>query len=273
MPELPEVETIKEQLKKNIIGHKITNVFIYWPNIILSSSIEDFIKKITSQMINDVKRRGKWLIIELEKDCLLIHLRMEGKFFLKTQKDCYNKHEHVIFILNDKTELRYHDTRKFGRMQLITKTKLNNSLPLNKLGLEPFDKKLTVCYLKTKFKRRSIPIKSVLLDQSIIAGIGNIYANEILFLAGINPLKPAFKLKNLELELIIKYTKQVLKEAIKKGGTTIRSYLSLDNKKGEFQEQLLVHGKQDRPCINCKTMIKKVAIRGRGTYYCPKCQS
>lgn len=272
MPELPEVETIKEQLKARLINQKITKVSIYWPNIISGLSIEDFINKITSQTIIDVKRRGKWLIIELKNGCLLIHLRMEGKFFFKSPKDIYHKHEHVIFTLNDKTELRYHDTRKFGRMRLITKTKLNQQPPLNKLGLEPFDKELTVSYLKDKFKRRTIPIKSVLLDQSIIAGIGNIYANEILFLTGINPLKQAFKLKNKELELIIKYTKKVLKEAIKKGGTTIRSYLSLDNKKGKFQEQLLVHGKQGRSCVNCKTIIKKIFIKGRGTYYCPKCQ-
>ncbi len=273
MPELPEVETIKEQLKLKLIGNQITKVNILWPNIIQDLTVEDFSKQIINQEIIDIKRRGKWLLIELKDYYLFVHLRMEGKFFFKTKKDLYDKHEHVIFTLKDKRELRYHDLRKFGKMKLVSKTNLDKIDFLNKLGLEPFDKRLTVSYLKNKFKKRTIPIKTILLDQSIIAGIGNIYANEILFLAKINPLRRANELNNQELKLIIKYAKKVLKEAIKLGGTTIRSYLSLNNKKGLFQERLLIHGKQNKPCLNCQTMIKKIYINGRGTYYCPKCQA
>lgn len=272
MPELPEVETIKEQLKQKLIGKTIKDVVIYWDNIISFPNKEQFISNIKEQKIIDIKRRGKWLILELISYYLLIHLRMEGKFFLKTKKEDYLKHEHVIFTLDDDIELRYHDTRKFGKMHLILKNEFDQLTFFNKLGLEPFDEGLNINYLKNKYKHKTIAIKTSLLDQNIITGIGNIYADEILFLSGINPYKKTNKLKKKELKEIIDNTRKVLKEAIEFGGTTIRSYLSLDNQRGNFQQYLLVHGQKDKPCIKCHTSIIKEIINGRGTYYCPNCQ-
>ncbi len=273
MPELPEVETVKNTLKKIVINKKINNVKINYKNIIEYPSSEEFIKNIINQTIIDMKRRGKWLMFELNDYFLLSHLRMEGRYFYKNKCDNHIKHEHVIFEFDDDTELRYIDTRKFGRMYLLEKENIYNVKPLNELGYEPWDKELTVDYLKEKYKNKKLPIKTVILDQSIIVGIGNIYADEILFLSKINPLKKASLLNDIELNNIILYTKQVLDAAIKNGGTTIKSYESSEGVHGRFQQSLLVHNRDKEKCHVCSTTIIKTRIGGRGTYYCPNCQA
>ena len=272
MPELPEVETVKNSLKERLLNKKIMSVSIYHDNIIEYPSVDEFKKNIKNQTINDMDRYGKWLIFILDDYYLLSHLRMEGKYFFKTKNDELSKHEHVIFKLDDNTELRYHDVRKFGKMHLIKKEDINKIGPFLEMGLEPWDKKLTTTYLKEKYLKKRLPIKTVLLDQSIIVGIGNIYADEILFLSGINPEKKATSLNEKELSNIIKYTKEVLESAIKKGGTTIRTYSSVDGVHGLFQQELYVHTKEGKNCKKCNSLIKKIKVGGRGTYYCPKCQ-
>ena len=197
---------------------------------------------------------------------------MEGKYIFRNLNDSISKHEHVIFKLDNDKELRYADTRKFGKMHLIKKEELNTRKPINELGLEPFDIDLNYSYLLNKYKNKKTPIKTVILDQSIIVGIGNIYADEILFLSKINPLTKANTLKEEELNKIIKYTKEVLEKAIEAGGTTIRSYESSEGIHGKFQNELLVHGKENIECLNCKNKIVKIKVGGRGTYYCPDCQ-
>lgn len=271
MPELPEVETVKETLKRKLLGKTIKKVDIYHDNIIEYPTVIEFKEKIINQKINNMDRYGKWLIFELDDYYLLSHLRMEGKYFFKTNLDVRNKHEHVIFTLDD-IELRYMDVRKFGKMHLIEKDKIKEIGPLIDMGLEPWDKSLTIEYLKDKYSKKKLPIKTVLLDQSIIVGIGNIYADEILFLSNINPLISAKDLTDIELNNIIKNTKEVLEKAIKMGGSTIRSYTSVDGVHGLFQQELYVHTKEKQPCIKCNTLIIKTKVGGRGTYYCPKCQ-
>ena len=272
MPELPEVETVKESLKQKLIGKRILKATVYHDNIIEYPTVNVFFKKIAGQKITEMSRYGKWLIFELESDYLLSHLRMEGKYFFRNSIEVRNKHEHVIFTLDDGTELRYMDVRKFGKMHLIPKDKIHEIGPFLEMGLEPWDKQLTIEYLKQKYAHKKIPIKTALLDQSIIVGIGNIYANEILFLSHINPLKSSNLLTESELKNIIKNTQEVLEKAIKKGGTTIRSYTSVDGVHGLFQQELYVHKKEGRPCKKCQTTIIKTRVGGRGTYYCPNCQ-
>lgn len=194
---------------------------------------------------------------------------MEGKYYVKHSNDLLSPHEHISFVFDD-FELRYRDTRKFGRMYLLDKDTAFNVKPLNELGLEPWDKELTANYLKNKFKNKSLPIKTLLLDQSIITGIGNIYDDEILFMSRINPLKRGKELSDLELDNIIKNTRFVLEEAIKKGGTTIRTYESSEGIHGLFQNDLLVHTKDI--CSICGNKIIKTRVNGRGTYYCEYCQ-
>ena len=271
MPELPEVETVRRTLKREILNRVIKRVDIYYPNIIAYPSIGEFKEKISNQCIKDLKRKGKWLIFELDDYLLISHLRMEGKYFLKENEEV-SKHEHVIFYLDDNRSLRYNDTRKFGKMYLVDKDKALKSKPLNELGLEPWDSELTADYLFRKYANKRLPIKTVLLDQSIVTGIGNIYADEILFLSKINPLAKAKDLRCKDLENIIENTKDVLSKAIELGGTTIRSYESSEGVHGRFQNNLLVHNHEGDSCVNCGEVIVKTRVNGRGTYYCPNCQ-
>jgi len=271
MPELPEVETVKNGLKNKVLNKKITHCKILYNGIIAYPDTEKFIKEITNQTINDIKRRGKFLVFELEDYYLISHLRMEGKYFIKEPSETLSKHDHVVFTLNNKEELRYNDTRKFGKMHLVKKDELYIT-PLSKLGLEPWDENLNTSYLKEKLNKKKA-IKTLLLDQSIIVGIGNIYADEILFLSRINPEIPGSNLTNKNLQDIIDNTKKVLEKAINAGGTTIHSYTAVDGITGKFQQELLVHSRKSEPCPSCKTEILKIVVNGRGTYYCPKCQN
>lgn len=272
MPELPEVETVKETLKYKVLHKKIKDVKVLYPKMIEYPSIDKFIEIIKGKQIKDIYRRGKWLLFDFEGYTLLSHLRMEGKFFLKDSNEIINKHEHVIFEFTDGTELRYQDTRKFGRMYLYKTEETYNQKPLCELGLEPWDSNLDANYLLEKYQKKKLPIKSVLLDQSIITGIGNIYADEILFLSHINPLTPSLELTKSDCEHIIKNTKEVLERAIKLGGTTIRSYESSQGVHGLFQNELFVHNKEGEECPSCGNKIIKIKVGGRGTYYCTKCQ-
>lgn len=272
MPELPEVETVKETLKLKLIGKKIKDVKVYYDGIIAYPEVKEFSKQIKNLPIKDIKRRGKWLMFDLDNYYLLSHLRMEGKYFFKNKEDKLDNHEHVVFTLDDDEELRYRDTRKFGKMYLIKKEDINSIGPIKDLGLEPWDDSLTKEYLRDKYKNKKLPIKTVLLDQSIIVGIGNIYADEILFLSKLNPLIKCCDLKDNDLGNIIKYTKEVLEKAIKLGGTTIRTYTSVDGVHGRFQNELLIHGKDKDVCPNCGQPVEKIRVGGRGTYYCINCQ-
>jgi len=272
MPEKPEVITVAKRLDPKLIGRKIKSVQIYHNNMIDYPSIDLFKKNIKNQKIHSITTRGKWIQLTLDDYYLLFHLRMEGKFFFREKGIERNKHEHVIFLLDNDIELRFADVRKFGKVMLIEKDKKNSMKPYIELGLEPWDKKLTSDYLKEKYSKKTLPIKSVLLDQSIITGIGNIYADEILFLSKINPLTKAKDLKDKDRKNIISNTIKVLDKAIEEGGTTIRSYTSEEGVTGMFQNNLYVHQREKEECRICKSEIIKIKVGGRGTYYCPKCQ-
>ena len=272
MPEKPEVITVARSLKPKIVGKKITNCNVYWNNIIAHPTTDLFKKEIINQVIHDVTTNGKFINILLDDYNLLIHLRMEGKFFFRKKGDMINKHEHVEFILDDDISFRFHDVRKFGKMYLIKKEKVNSVKPLNELGLEYNDKNLTKEYLFSKIKNKKTPIKTTLLDQSIICGIGNIYDDEILFMSGISPTRRACDVSILECDEIINNCRDVLERAIEAGGTTIKSFTSSEGVHGLFQNELLVHGKQGEKCPKCGSILKKIKVAGRGTTYCPKCQ-
>ena len=270
MPEKPEVITVVKSLKPKLVNRKILSTKIYWDNIIEYPDVLEFSKNIKNQTINDITTRGKWLVFKLDNYYLLIHLRMEGKFFFRTNKDKKDKHEHVFFNLDDGTQLRFADVRKFGKMCLIKKEDITTIGPLKELGLEYYDNNLNGKYLKEKLSKKTIPIKTALLDQSIIAGIGNIYDDEILFMSRINPKTKSNNISLKQCNDIVKNTAIVLEKAIEKGGSTIKSYTSSEGVHGLFQEELLVHTK--KICPNCKSPIEKIKINGRGTYFCPKCQ-
>ena len=191
---------------------------------------------------------------------------MEGKYFIKDLNDPLEKHEHIIFEF-DNISLRYHDTRKFGRMILVKNLKDYNSL--NKIGLEPFE--ITPNILRNNFNS-SLPIKELLLDQSVMSGLGNIYANEVLFASKINPLKKGLDITLKDTQNIINNSIDILNKAILNGGTTIKSYTSSLGVIGNYQNYLKVHKKEGEKCLICGSIIKKIKVGGRSTYYCPKCQ-
>ena len=268
MPELPEVETVVRTLEYQIQNAKIQSVEVCYPRIIDNVSSDDFSQLLVNQSFREFSRRGKYLLFTLDDYVLVCHLRMEGKFYVEPTRDLVNKHTHIIFTLDDGRYILYHDVRKFGRMYLYKKGEPLECL--HKLGLEPWDVHLTVEYLKSKM--RNEPIKSFLLDQSVICGIGNIYANEICFALGVLPSTNMNSLQDEVLQKLIIETQRILEEAIACGGTTIRSYTSSLGVDGRFQISLMVHGRDKQACKVCHGEIKKVMLKGRGTYFCSGCQ-
>lgn len=271
MPEIAEVETVRNTLKKQILKKRIKEVKILYPKMIVSN-VEKFSSILKGNTFLDIKRRGKWLIFELEDHYLLSHLRMEGKFFLKNSKEEVAKHEHIVITFLGGMDLRYHDTRKFGRMELIRKEDLKTNQAIAKQGFEPGEVELTSAYLLEKFKNKNTAIKTLLLDQTIISGLGNIYANEVLFDAGISPFKNGKSITKKEAERIVKSSAKIIKRAMELGGTTIKSYTSSLGVTGRFQQELMVHKREGEECKVCHTIIKNEKINGRSTYYCEICQ-
>lgn len=265
------METVRQTLRKRILNKKIKSVNVLYERII-ESDINEFKKNLIGLSFSDILRRGKWLIFEIGDYYLCSHLRMEGKYFIKEHDEEINKHEHIIFTFEDGTDLRYHDTRKFGRMNLVLKDKLETVEGVHKQGIEPIDDKLTKEYLYEKLTKSKLPMKTLLLDQTIISGLGNIYADEVLFGAKINPLKLGCEITLEDCERIIKSSREIITEAIKCGGTTIKSYTSSLGVTGRFQQHLCVHKREGEECKDCKTLIKRIVIGGRSTYFCPKCQ-
>lgn len=269
MPELPEVETVKNSLINLVLHKKIIDVKVFYDKIIKNVTSDEFISELKGQTINDIQRLGKYLIFVLDDYYLISHLRMEGKYYLG-ESEAISKHEHIIFYFASKN-LRYQDTRKFGTMFLYKKdVDIYHVNPLDKVGYEPFDQRLTPEYLYEKLKKCSRPIKSALLDQQIISGLGNIYVDEVLFLARINPSTLAKKLTIEDCENIIQASINVLTKAIALGGTTIRSFTVNHVISGRFQNELLIHTKTE--CPECHQPIKKIFVGGRGTYHCEHCQ-
>ncbi len=272
MPELPEVETVRRTLKNLIINCEIASIDVYYTKIIKDITITSFIKRLVGKTILDIKRDGKYLIFILDDVALISHLRMEGKYFIKDKTERVEKHEHIIFNFTNGLSMRYHDVRKFGTMNLRNIDEIYSTYPLNELGLEPFDKRMTVDYLKGKLQNKEVAIKTCLLNQHIFAGLGNIYVDEVLFLCRLNPQLKASKLKETDYENIINNAVSVLTKAIELGGTTIRSYTSSLGVTGRFQNELNVHMKKGEHCPVCNSIIEKIRVNGRGTYYCPNCQ-
>lgn len=265
MPELPEVETVRNTLKQFILNEVILDVDVYYDSII-EGDTQEFIDSIKNQKITDIDRYGKYLIFKLENCAFISHLRMEGKYHIVDRNSEISKHTHVVFHLRDK-DLYYIDTRKFGRMQLVSLDNYREQMPLKKLGKEPFE--IDELELYHLLHKSSLPIKTALLDQSVMAGIGNIYANEICFALGIDPRVKASRLSKNRVRELKNVSIDILNRAIQCGGTTIHSFDS-NGIHGLFQIDLNVHGKKE--CKVCHTSIKKIMLNQRGTYYCPICQ-
>ena len=273
MPELPEVDTVRRTLAQLIKGETISHVYIGWPKMIKKpDDAQAFIHQVSGQTIQGIRRRGKFLLIDLDDDVLVSHLRMEGKYAVHLAEEDIDLHVHVRFLFESGKELRYKDVRKFGTMHLFPKGEECHHAPLNKLGPEPFDPEFTEEYLLHALNKTTRAVKNVLLDQSVVAGLGNIYADETLFRAGVHPVKPGCDMTAAEAAAVHQSTRNTLQLALDMGGTSIRSYLNGAGEMGYFQQFLHVYGRVNESCRDCGAMIERMVIGGRGTHTCPTCQ-
>lgn len=267
MPEFPEVHTVIETLKEFTLDKKVTNV-----NILRTKNVEGDLSSLIGSTIESFSQVGKFIVFHFDsKKILISHLRMEGKYFLRKEGEGYQKHDIASLVFSDKSELVYNDVRKFGILKVSDENRYLKEEPLSKVGPNPFELK-DASRLAKAFKNKNIPIKTALLDQSIMSGLGNIYVDEVLFDCKIHPETPAKALNNKQLEHILKSSQMILDEAIKQGGSTIKSYHPKEGVSGNFQVSLLVYGKKDQKCPRCSHTFRKIVVGGRGTTYCPKCQ-
>ncbi len=269
MPELPEVETVKNTLCNLVVGKTIVDVNFSYSRLVRDISVDEFVEKIIGQKICFMNRVGKYLIFELNDFALIVHLRMEGKFFYR-KEGLLSKHDHVAFTLDDGSYLVYNDTRKFGTFNLESLNGYKKVSYLRKLGIEANSEDLSGQYLYDKLHTRNTAIKTALLNQEILSGLGNIYVDETLFLSGILPTKKCSSLGLSDYCLIANSAKSVINKAIKEGGTTIKSFSVSEGVHGRFQNHLNVHTKKKCGVCNCE--VTKIKVNGRGTYYCKVCQ-
>jgi len=271
VPELPEVETLVNELKPHVVGKTIRKINIFRPLPIFPISPEGFIRSVEFRKIVDLTRRAKYLIFHLTPELyLLTHLRMTGKFLLTNHLPSPGKYHRIWFSLGKNKLLVFEDIRCLGKMELVKK--LATCHKLNRLGPEPLSKKLNASYFNQCCNETIRPIKAVLMDQHKIAGIGNIYASEILFQAGIHPERQTKFLTHMERKQIVHAIKKILKKAIQLQGTSVFTFRRTDNKMGEFQNFLKVYGKTGQPCPKCNHPIQRMVQYQRSTFFCPQCQ-
>jgi formamidopyrimidine-DNA glycosylase len=274
MPELPEVETVCRALSKVIKNSRIKKIEFYRKD--LRWQVKDNLEvSLKNNVFIDPYRRGKYILIPTNTDKIfLIHLGMSGQIRIK-KKDIVQKHDHMRMIVENNNKhfvVTYNDSRRFGYIDLFKKKELSEHFLLSKIGVEPLGRELTTEYLQNNFKKRVINIKNALIDQKIIAGIGNIYASEILYKAKINPLRKVNSLSQNDLNSIITFTKIILKKSIDVGGTTIRDHMQPDGSLGYFKQKLQVYGKVNEKCKTCYSFIVKEVISNRSTFICKYCQ-
>ena len=274
MPELPEVETTLRGIEPHIDGKKIEKVTIRqfklrWP------VHPDLAQILAGRKVLACNRRAKYLIITFETGILLIHLGMSGSLRIFTADDeriaTPDKHDHLDFVFDDGTVLRYHDPRKFGAVLWYEGIAEHHPL-LEKLGPEPLSEAFDANYLYQKLKTQKRAVKLALMDNAVVVGVGNIYANESLFLCGLHPLKLAANLTRNQCERLVDTIKSVLAKAIEQGGTTLKDFLQPDGRPGYFAQELLVYGNKGKPCPKCGTKIESLIIGQRNSFYCPMCQ-
>jgi len=273
MPELPEVETVKRTLSPKLIGQKFTGVQIFLPKIIKTPEPAQFIDFIKGRKIIKIDRRGKYLLFDLSGGLtLVVHLRMTGSLVYSEKDGPPARHTHVIFHLDNGGNLHFADMRQFGGLWLAPTGSLGNLTGLKDLGVEPLGGLFTKEFLKKEFRRRRIRIKPLLLDQTFITGMGNIYTDEALHRAGINPERPATTLTPGEIARLYHAIQDVLREGIANRGTTVRDFIDGDGRPGKYQELLRVYNREGKPCPHCGRKIVRKKVGGRSSYYCPACQ-
>ncbi len=273
MPELPEVETVKRSLEPLVKGRIIEKTDVFYSGIIKKPGAEEFIQYLQGKEIQGIKRRGKYLLFSLGQGGLLvIHLRMTGQLVFSRKGEELIKHTHLVLHLSGGDELRFIDIRKFGLVYLIPTGKWEEAGGLSTLGPEPLEAEFSLSAFQKALQQKKVGVKAFLLDQRNIAGIGNIYADEILFTAGLRPQRNVNSIVNEEAGCLYDAIRAVLAEGIKYRGTSIRDYVDGKGERGRFQEKLKVYDRAGKSCVRCGTVLVKETVAGRGTVYCPSCQ-
>jgi formamidopyrimidine-DNA glycosylase len=271
VPELPEVETVVRMIRPRLVGRTIAEAHFTVPRQLKPQSGSAIARAIRGQTVREVHRRAKFILVELTGGTLLLHLGMTGRLYLRSTSESGDIHERASFALDHgKDILAFHDPRTFGKIRYFPAG--SEIKPLRNIGWEPLETTVSVEELRTALSRRSIAIKPLLLNQSLWAGIGNIYASEILWESKIDPRKPANRLTGPELRRLIESVPKVLNRALEKGGTTIRDFMSPEGQSGEYQKEFRVYGRDDEPCLRCRKPVFKIVQAQRSTYFCRACQ-
>ncbi|MEO1963338.1 MAG: bifunctional DNA-formamidopyrimidine glycosylase/DNA-(apurinic or apyrimidinic site) lyase [Cycloclasticus sp.] len=270
MPELPEVETTRRGIAPHIEGKRVTGVIVRQPKLRWPISAE-ISTLLPGLRINSVKRRAKYLLINTDKGTLIIHLGMSGSLRVVNADTAPEKHEHIDIIFNNNNCLRYKDPRRFGCL-LWSSGPIGEHKLIQHLGPEPLSDAFDIDDFLPKAKAKRVPIKSLIMDGHIVVGVGNIYASEALFKAGIHPKRAANNISKARLNNLVLAIKDILAQAIEQGGTTLKDFVNSEGKPGYFQQTLNVYGRAKQPCTNCRTPIKQITIGQRSTFYCPRCQ-
>ncbi|MDH5444301.1 MAG: bifunctional DNA-formamidopyrimidine glycosylase/DNA-(apurinic or apyrimidinic site) lyase [Gammaproteobacteria bacterium] len=271
MPELPEVETTRRGIEPHLLNKTVTGVIVRqsqlrWP---VPRALD---KKISGQTIHAIERRGKYILLKLDTGSIMLHLGMSGSLRVLNSDTPPEKHDHVDLQFGSHQCLRLRDPRRFGSLHWLTQDPYQHKL-LKDLGPEPLSNIFDKEYLFNRSRKRKLAIKLFIMDSKIVVGVGNIYASEALFRAGIRPSRPAGRVTQKEYDKLVTAIKQVLKDAIQSGGTTLQDFTNSDGKPGYFKQALHVYGREGEACHFCKSLIKHRVMGQRATYYCPNCQS
>ncbi len=270
MPELPEVEMTKRGLSPYLLHQRIERLELRQLSFRVLISAEDS-QRCVGQQVRAISRRAKYLLLELSQGHILIHLGMSGHLRIANATQCLRKHDHIDLILSNGTILRYNDPRRFG-LWLYNEEPFDESPWLSRLGPEPLSQDFDGNYLYAQAEKKKQPIKSFIMKNEVVVGVGNIYASESLFLAGIHPLSPAGSIERKKLVKLAHIIKQVLQQAIDAGGTSLRDFYQTDGKPGYFSHHLQVYGRKNLPCFHCNSLIQLLRIGGRSSTFCPNCQ-
>ena len=276
MPELPEVESLRQILSRSVVGRTIVGSRIGRLPL-RRKTTPNFGPSVRGQRIEQVSRRAKYLMLELGADSVvLVHLGMTGSLTCRdsdfSSEEFDPRHDHIEFHLDNGDRLVFNDPRRFGIVKFVKREDLKALAELKGLGPEPLSDEFDADYLASKARGRKAAIKNLIMDQRIVAGVGNIYASEVLFRAGVRPTRPAGRLKRAEIELVAKFIPIILREAIDGRGTTFRNYRDSEGRPGTFADRLQVYGREGEKCYRCGALIKQVVIGQRASFYCPKCQ-
>jgi len=269
MPELPEVETVKNEIAPHIEGRRITNVSLPWEGMVKEPSVEEFLSRVSGQDITGITRRGKYLSVALSSgDYLIIHLKMTGALIVIKKGEELPKYTRAIIHLDNDTDIAFRDPRKFGVLRVVD----DNEKIIGKLGPEPFDADFTPEVLGKILDKRRTPMKALLCEQHLIAGIGSMYADESLFAIKVHPERPGDKISGKEVKKLYEAIREILYAAIENKGASVDTYYRPDGSTGTAHYEFKVAHRFKEPCLVCGTPIERIKVRGRGSYFCPKCQ-